>query len=174
MRLPSDCFEIIGKRIPGQSARVRLAAAALLLSFGHVSTHLHGSYHTSLRSYTATHLPNYTATSYTATELHGYQLHGYRATRKASSRHPARQRGARNGTPRESCLLLSFLSLSLFRRSALRRQLLISSHNGGRSSYSEAKAVTDAAAVSGHSIKAPSPRPELRPVLPHTRWGRVG
>lgn len=32
----------------------------------------------------------------------------------------------------------------------------------------------DAAAVSGHSIKAPSPRSELRPVLPHTLWGRAG
>lgn len=118
-------FEFTGKRSPRLIRSVRNAAAALLLSLSHMPTHLHGSHHTSLRSvslriYLTTRLP-----SYTPTELH--------------VKHPARQRGARNGTPQESCLLLSFLSLSLFRRSALRRQLLISSHNGGRSSYSESE-----------------------------------
>ena len=118
-------FEFTRKRSPRLIRSVRNAAAALLVSLSHMPTHLHGSHHTSLRSvplriYLTTRLP-----SYTPAELH--------------VKHSARQRGARNGTPQESCLLLSFLSLSLFRRSALRRQLLISSHNGGRSSYSESE-----------------------------------
>ena len=67
-------FEFTRKRSPRLIRSVRNAAAALLLSPSHMPTHLHGSHHTSLRSCTATYLPNYTAT----------ELHAYRAIRLTS------------------------------------------------------------------------------------------